>query len=116
MYPSEGRIKSFVRNFSYLNNQSENGSIAHKCRVPSSFPLLIIYQLRLSLSEDLIKNESTMMIPEVGYQKPDFSEPLPAGLTFQQVLDFYEDSETAPQSQAELSNRALYKWEHDLAS
>ena len=64
-----------------------SGSVAHKCRVPSSFPLLLIFQQRLSLDEEEVKCDPYMK-PEVGYQKPS-NIPSSYKISFGDLLKLY---------------------------
>jgi hypothetical protein len=51
IYPSLAKIEAFKQKpIKHL------GSIAHKCCLPSSFPMLILSKLILSFSEDTLKN------------------------------------------------------------
>jgi hypothetical protein len=65
--------------------------ISHKCRVPTTFPLLLIYCLRISFKkEEVLKGYSESQIL-MGYQKPYNGPKL--DILFDELLEDYASTE-----------------------
>lgn len=74
-------------------------SISHKCRVASTFPLLLVHTLRLSFNKEFVVKGATPEAIAVGYQKP-YNGPK-TSLTFDELLELYAEVE-------EDANKAKY--------
>ncbi|TNV74324.1 hypothetical protein FGO68_gene8641 [Halteria grandinella] len=91
--PTENRR---ISNFMKITPQEDGNwcpteQISHKCRIATSFPLLLVHTLRLSFDKNFVIKGATPHAIAVGYQKPlNLPE---SKMTFSELLELYACTE-----------------------
>ena len=82
-----------IANFMKIHPQADGNwvpteQISHKCRVSSTFPLLLVHVLRLSFDKSFVTRGATEAQIAIGYQKPYYGSEEDK-MTFDDLVELY---------------------------